>query len=104
MGLVAELAKVINIQVITKGSLDLVAMKDVNALLDEAMSRRLLVVGIEGFHIRDEQVMPDMNAIADFSANIHSDNPVNASIHQSLRFVREVGDAEMYFDFVFMRE
>src|SRR5689334_22585026 len=76
MGLINTLAAVSHVKILSRGGSNLIKSDDTSALLRAALSHKVVVIGIEGFHIVDDKLIPDMNAIADFSAfsNLLSDN------------------------------
>jgi hypothetical protein len=100
MGLVAYLAELADVAVERVGALELVASKDVDAFLQAVKRRRAVVIGIEGFRIRGNQVIPDMNAIADFSDELLDSETSAATIEMASRFLHEVAAPDVYFDFV----
>jgi len=76
--------------------MELIAFNDVENFIIALHARNIIVLGIEGFHIVDDAVIPDMNAIADFST---TSKESDRSISDVRRFVRNVGNASVFFDF-----
>lgn len=82
------------------GGLQLVALADAWAFLDACVAAGVLVLGIEGFYFDNDQVRPDMGAIADFSQMANSEE----SVLEARSFLGAVGRPEMLFDFTLSEE
>ena len=99
MGLIARLAAAVGITVKKVGSLELIALKDVDVFLSAAGTHNVAVIGIEGFRMKGDRAVPDMDAIADFSGLPRDNEMVAATIEDAKRFIVEVSRPDMYFDF-----
>lgn len=99
MGLIELLATVAGVTVKNVGSLVLIASQDVEAFLRAAQVHNVAIIGVEGFQIEEDHVIPDMDVIADFSSFPHDDRMVTATIEETKRFVVEVARQDMCFDF-----
>lgn len=95
MGLVEEIADQIGIPLTRRGSLILVSADNALKLLDGCESVGLRILGVEGFQVRESSIVPDMDAIADFS-NLDS---AIASIREARRLIHIVRPHELVFDF-----
>ncbi len=97
MGLTAEIAKSVGVNVRINGSEELISAKDMETFLDETEDRKQRILGIEGFMCDGENRVPDMSAIADLS-NL---NTSSASIAEARRFLRSLGGGERFFEITF---
>lgn len=95
MGLIEQIAELGGVNTFKHGSLVLIACEDATAFLDACKAASARVVGIEGFWLRGASVVPDMDAIADFSA-VES---VLVSVLEAKRFVENVGSRGLMLDF-----
>ncbi|MCL4472455.1 MAG: hypothetical protein M1539_04395 [Actinobacteria bacterium] len=93
--LTEDLARHAQINVVNIGGLHLVATTDIATFLDTCQTENVLVIGIEGFRLEGERVLPDINAIADFS---HLSNSIE-SIVEARRFFDAVDKPGMVYDF-----
>ena len=101
MGLTMRLAEAAGISAKKIGSLELIASKDVSAFLRAAKDRNVVILGVEGFRTEGNHVVPDMDAIADFSGLPHDGEMVATTIEEAGRFLLEFSQPDMYFDFTF---
>ena len=99
MELILELADRAGVKVWSVGRLPLVAAIDARSLLVACLDAGVRVLGIEGFYIEGEQVIPEMAAIADFSG---LDDSVK-SVVESERFLEAVSGVDLFFDFTVVR-
>ena len=96
MGQVATaIARKADVPVHQVGRSSLIAWADAEAFLQACGDARGLILGIEGFHVLDDRLEPDMGWIADFS----SLDDVDASIVESRSFIRDA-PRELFFDFL----
>lgn len=95
MGLTEEIAGQVGIKVVKRGSLVLVAYSDAMVLLDGCEAAGMRVLGIEGFLLRGNLVVPDMDLIADFSDM----KLASASILEARKFISSVSINGDVFDF-----
>lgn len=95
MGLIEEVADRAGIQLTERGSLVLVSAGDAMRLLDACESAGLRILGIEGFQVKENSLVPDMDAIADFSSTASA----FSSILEARRFVNVVSSRELVLDF-----
>lgn len=98
MGLTEMLADAAGISLRSVGSLQLVAFKDAEKIVDAAIRAGIAIAGIEGLKVIDGRTVPDMDAIADFSAQRHD---ASQSGKDAREFICSVGDDEMLFEFTF---
>jgi hypothetical protein len=99
MGLTARIAEAAGIEVKRIGSLELVAWTEIDAFLKVVGAWNVAIIGIEGFRIEGTKAVPDMDAIADFSALPIDEEWVTATIAEANRFLSSVSRPSMYFDF-----
>jgi hypothetical protein len=95
MSLEEELERKSGISVRKIGSLRLMTAPDAMSFLDACLASGALVLGVEGFRLKDGEVHPDQNAIADFSG---LEQP-QASIDEARRFVERTATPSLLFDF-----
>ena len=100
MGLIARIAQASGVQLRCIASLELVAFDDVERFLAVTAKYDVVVLGIEGFRVVAGRAEPDMDAIADFSSAPAMSRSASDSIREAERFVREVGEPTMFFEFV----
>lgn len=92
MGLVESIARRLGLAVLHRGSLELLEYSAAREVVDACIEARSAIVGIEGFRISGESTVPDMGAIADFSAL--------AGLPWQLRVAQSVVDAKTFLDAV----
>ncbi len=102
MGLMALVAQASGVALERVGSLELVAFDDAETFLEASAKEGLVVLGVEGFRIVAGQAVPDMESIADFStcSSVHENE---CFLEEARRFIRKVGQPDMFFEFVFER-
>lgn len=67
MGLISEIAKAAKIPVDEDSSMELISAEHVFLFLETIRKlQKYRVVGLEGFRMRGNQLIPEMDAIADF--------------------------------------
>ncbi|WP_243350389.1 hypothetical protein [Stenotrophomonas acidaminiphila] len=93
MGLVEKIASRAGLMVERRGSLRPIQSVDALAFLDQCEAEGFRVLGIEGFARKQGALIPDMDAIADFS-----DAP-GCSILEAKRSVAEVHASSLMLDF-----
>lgn len=93
MGLVEKIASRAGLMVERSGSLWLIQSADALAFLDQCEAEGLRILGIEGFARKQGALIPDMDAIADFS------DALGCSILEARRFVAEVHASGLMLDF-----
>lgn len=86
MGLSEKIAERVGVNIAKYGSLRVLTCHDAAVFLDGCEAAGVRVLGIEGFLIREDSVVPDMNVIADFS-DISS---ASESILEARRFIKDV--------------
>jgi hypothetical protein len=94
MGLIEQIARQHDIELLKKGSLELILFKDMSSILEACRIARLCVIGIEAFWLNRDSIVPNMAGIADFSELKLSEK----SIVEALRFVKSVGQPDMLFE------
>lgn len=92
----SELARRGGVSLRRIGTVDLVDAADAPAFLDACASAGTRVLGVEGFHVVDGGVVPDMEAIADFSSLTDS----NESVREARAFVVATADPDLAFEFI----
>lgn len=97
MGLVAQIASSVGISVRHSGQAELVAAADAVRFLEEVLSRDLCVLGLEGFRVVGDRLVPDMDAIADFSS-IAGGESSRETVVEALRFLSNVRESDLFFD------
>lgn len=103
MGLVAKIARDAGISVRHTASMELISAKDLAAFLEAARTRQAYIVGLEGFRSAEGQIIPDMDAIADFTALADAPDGAERTIAEALRFLSEVKSPDLFYD-VIVRE
>jgi hypothetical protein len=100
MGLVATIADRLEVPVLRRSGLELIDVRGARRIIDECRRERVTVLGIEGFHVREDQTVPDMGAIADFSmaAQLPSSERIARTTADAEAFLDAVGDRELLFD------
>jgi hypothetical protein len=73
MGLAAEIAEAHGVPVCRDGSMEFIALANALSFIQALRSRGIIIYGIEGFHLRGGYVIPDMDAIGDFSGSLTAD-------------------------------
>ena len=103
MGLIAELASSVGISIRQCGQMELIAASDLVQILEAARKHNARVLGLEGFHIVGNSIVPDMDAIADFSSMIDSTTNVE-TVDQALHFLSNVKEADLFYEVTFREE
>lgn len=97
MGLIAEVAYPVGIGVRHSGQMELVAAADLVRFLEAVRARDLRVLGLEGFRIIGSSLVPDMDAIADFSSIGRS--ATNAeTVDEALQFLSNVEEPDLFYE------
>ncbi len=97
MGLVAQIAASVDINVHQSSHTELIAAADIVRFLEAVRSRDISVLGLEGFHMVEGRLVPDMDAIADFSSfsgGVSSEEVVA----EALRFLASVRGLDLLYD------
>jgi hypothetical protein len=97
MGLISDIARSAGIAVYQSGPTELVSSVDLAKFLDTVRSRGICVSGLEGFRIVGDRLVPDMDAIADFSS-IATSGDCEGTVAEALRFLSDVGEPELLFE------
>jgi hypothetical protein len=96
---IVELAEILaeeaGIQIHSRPGTRLIAVEDAPAFLDACATRRVRVLGFEGFYLRGDELHVDGSRIADLS----SVTDVDQSIAEARRIVDEVATVELMLDF-----
>jgi hypothetical protein len=100
MGLVSEIAKVAGVSVHNEGSMELISAVDIPVFLEAVKARHTyIILGLEGFLIENKNLIPEMNAIADFSSS--AENPdCDGTIIKAVDFLARVGRSDLYYDII----
>ena len=99
MGLVERISTSVGIGVYRSGQMELVAAPDVVRFLTAVSSRGLRVLGLEGFRIVGDRLIPDMDLVADFSS-ISGSAASEESVAEALRFLSNVGGSGQFYDVI----
>lgn len=67
MGLEADAARLAGVRTVDRGFATLVESTDALRIVDVCHDQEFTILGIDGFLLRGSSVVPDMDAIADFS-------------------------------------
>ena len=67
MGLTSEIAHLVGVKTVNANGMNLVSADDMDKFLDAVNQRGARILGIDGYFVQGENVIPDMDAIADFS-------------------------------------
>jgi hypothetical protein len=97
MGLIAEIAISVGIGVHVSGQAELVGSADLAKFLQGVRTRRLRVLGLEGFRIVGSSLVPNMDAIADFSSIAQSASSED-TVDEALRFLSEVKGSDLLYE------
>jgi hypothetical protein len=100
LGLTAEIGSSAGVVVHRVGQTELVAAADLACFLHAVRDSNLHVLGLEGFRIDGGNLVPDMDAIADFSSMAGSAPSVD-TVAEALRFISEVAGPKLYFELTF---
>ena len=103
MELTEQVARRAGVLVTARCALRLISLEHSSAFLDGCASERIRVLGIEGFTIDGASIVPDSDAIADFSS-LGGTYSVEESIDDARRFLRKAGRRGMLFEFTLKRE
>jgi hypothetical protein len=99
VGLIAEIAFSLGIDVRYSGSTELVGASDIVRCLEALRGRNVRILGLEGFRISGSHVVPEMNAIADFSV-MNDRGTALSSVDEAVRFVSEFGDPDLFYEVI----
>ncbi len=102
--IIDKLAEGAGIRVIRMGGLELVRFEDAESLVLEAKRQGYGILGVDGFNLVENDIYPDLDAIADFSKNMNDQSFAARSWAWALEFIQETGAPGKYFEFVFMEE
>jgi hypothetical protein len=100
MGLTADVAARLGIEMRKAGSLELIRAVDADRFASAVQEMDLVIIGIEGFHEDGGHDVPDMSAIADFSTVLEDPERVALGVRGARQFFSDVSDASMWLDFV----
>lgn len=106
MGLVESIARRLGLSVLHRGSLELLECSAARQVVDACAEEGSAVVGIEGFRISGENTVPDMDAIADFSALDHLPWPLRVarSVSEARAFIEQVRDPHVLLEISLVQE
>lgn len=76
---------------------------DAIRLIEYCEGNDIAVLGIEGFRIKGDKRVPDMECIVDFSASINEDGFVGKSLETSKRIIKEIDDLKILLEFLLVR-
>jgi len=94
MGSLNEILKRVGAEVIRKGSITLVDRKAAMAVLDICSDEEIRVLGIEGFSVLGEKIIPAIDAIGDFSCA----SSKSQSVKDARRFIQSIEQPELMFE------
>lgn len=76
---------------------------DGGRLIDFCKDNEIAVLGIEGFKIKEDKRVPDMDCIVDFSASLSEINFVVNSIEASRIIIESMIGSDVFMEFVLVR-
>lgn len=76
---------------------------DAIRLIEYCEGNDIAVLGIEGFRIKGDKRVSDMECIVDFSASINEDGFVGKSLEASKRIIKEIDDLKILLEFLLVR-
>jgi hypothetical protein len=94
--MIRRVANRAGVRVLSVGRQELVAAPDAAAFVDSCLAERCRILGVEGFHIVNDHVEPDMDAIADFSAMRDS----TEAVKEARQFLGRLDDPDLAFAFI----
>jgi hypothetical protein len=100
MGITTEIAGLAGVRIVQFNTEELIDSKDMYLFLRAVKSRGERILGIEGFFIRDQKLIPDMNAIADFSSIAHVKD--SDSVLEAQHFLKSLDDQDRCFEITFL--
>jgi hypothetical protein len=85
----------------THGNMSLFDTKDALQVLNYCEANGVSIFGIEGFHLTENKIVPDMDYIADFSIAIEQegDDFQKKSLEWSRSFMNEIFDKNIFLEF-----
>lgn len=78
------------------GSMVLFSRSDAKAFAQVCSDQQIVILGLEGFDLRDDAIVPDISAIADFSGVTDAD----LSVRSTFQFLDELPASDLVFEFV----
>jgi hypothetical protein len=102
MGLKELIAITAQVQIHKIDSMELIASMDMQRFLKIARKKNATLLGLEGFLLFEDKIIPDMGAIADFSEVI--DNGKMENYSSALQFLLLLKNKNLFFDVVFEHE
>jgi hypothetical protein len=97
---IREVAGRAGVRVIDAGRQELIAAADAPAFVDSCVAEGCRILGVEGFHVVNGGVEPQMDAIADFSTL----SDLTDSAREAREFLASLGDAGLAFAFTLGEE
>lgn len=94
--MIADIANRAGITLRHAAGLELVSAGQANAFVDACAATGTRILGIEGFQVSGEEVRPDMDAIADFSAI----DDARISVDEARQFLASIDADDLAFEFV----
>lgn len=82
------------------GGVPLFNISDGIGLVEYCQKNDLAVLGIEGFEVRGDQRIPDMDCIVDFSASLNDEYFVAKSLEASKRILSGLPNGSIFLEFV----
>lgn len=102
MGFTTRVASGLGLTVVQRGSLDLVSAADARRLLLVCEAQDVAVLGLEGFRIDGNAIVPEMDAIADYSSSFRgSPDRARETIASARRFLDAMTDSTLLFELVY---
>ena len=97
MGLVGSVAKDAGICIYGEDPIELISTNDMPKFLEAIRKNSdYLILGLEGFKIFKDKIVPDMDAIADFSALLASDDSAT-TVQAAYKFLSAVMNKDLFF-------
>lgn len=85
------------------GGTPLFDVSDGVKLLDYCKSKGIAVLGVEGFKIKGDKIIPDMDCIVDFSASLNEMDFSMKSVEMSRLIVEGMSDSSIFMEFLLVR-
>jgi hypothetical protein len=83
-----------------EGRTRLLASGDAARFVEVCRATGVRIVGIEGFHVRDSNLTPDIDSTVDLSSIID----VGQAADEATAFLDDVADGDLAYDFVLVAE
>jgi hypothetical protein len=99
---VRDRADAAGIPYVQRSGSELFALDDAKRLVEVAREQGLIILSFEGFFLQGGSVVPDCQAIADFSDMCDEPGAVASTAESAIRALERCGTAAHYFEVVMM--